>query len=85
LSKNGSQDYFSLNDISSLTQSFLNDKIFKIAYKDHNNKFFNYVHLKIKKMINKSFSYGSNHNKDKTLILIINVSDKMLYNEVKAE
>ena len=74
---------YSLTNILGKTQKFLNDKIFKIDLKKRINEGdpnFDFFHLKIKKI--------SSNGEDQTasvVIQIIDMSDKMLYNEVKAE
>jgi methyl coenzyme M reductase gamma subunit len=70
---------------------FCDDKIFQILNQKSPDERFKYVHFKIKKIKereNKSRFFGVNENGEgaafKTLIQIIDMSDKMLYNEVKA-
>jgi signal transduction histidine kinase len=64
----------------STKQSFLDDKVFKIDINDNNASFFNlaqtykYVHLKVKNFFDDEF-----------LIQIIDISDRILYNDAKAE
>ena len=66
---------YNLEEILEKSQHFLNDKIFEIDIEDFENApDFKYVHLKVKNIKNQ-----------RTLIQIIDMSDKMLYNEVKAE
>ena len=57
----------------------LNDKVFKIDVKENDLIDFRFVHLKIKEF------QVSEYSKKRTLIQIIDMSDKMLYNKVKAE
>lgn len=61
------------------SQEFLKDKIFEIEFKRKASEGapdFNFVHLKVKKI---------KESTDRILIQIIDMSNKMLYNEVKAE
>ena len=53
--------------------------MFKIDDSKTNKDDFSFVHLKVKE-----FPFGE-ENKKKTLIQIIDMSDKMLYNEANAE
>ena len=57
----------------------LNDKVFKIDVKENDSIDFRFVNLKIKEF------QVSEYSKKRTLIQIIDMSDKMLYNKVKAE
>ena len=69
------QTLYNLEEILEKSQSFLNDKVFEIDIENSENApDFKYVHLKIKNIKN-----------ERKLIQIIDMSDKMLYNEVKAE
>lgn len=69
------QTLFNLEEILKRPQNFLNDKVFEIDIENFENApDFKYVHLKVKNIKNQ-----------RTLIQIIDMSDKMLYNEVKAE
>ena len=69
------QTVYNLQEILGKSQSFLNDKVFEINVKPiEDAPEFKYVHLKIKKIKN-----------ERTLIQLIDISDKMLYNVVKAE
>ena len=69
---------------------FCEDKIFEILDNDHPEKRFKFVHLKVKNIKDRS-NQSANPNdtksdaKFKTLVQIIDMSDKMLYNESKAE
>ena len=66
---------YNLEEILEKSQNFLNDKVFEIDIDSHENApDFKYVTLKIKNIKNQ-----------RKLIQIIDMSDKMLYNEVKAE
>ena len=69
------QILYNLEEILQKSQDFLNDKVFEIDIENFENApDFKYVHLKVKNIKNK-----------RTLIQMIDMSDKMLYNEVKAE
>lgn len=69
------QTIYNLQEILQKSQNFLNDKVFEINVEHIDDApEFKYVHLKIKKIKN-----------ERTLIQLIDMSDKMLYNEVKAE
>lgn len=57
----------------------LNDKVFKIVDSTTNNDGFSFVHLKLKE-----FQFEE-ENEKRTLIQIIDMSDKIFYNEAKAE
>lgn len=64
-----------MEEILNKSQHFLNDKIFQIDIENcEDAPNFKYVHLKVKNIKNQ-----------RKLIQIIDMSDKMLYNEVKAE
>ena len=75
---------FSLRDLLKQTQAFVNDKIFQIIHEENQNENFRFVHLKIKKILS-STNKNERYRKERILLQIIDVSDKMLYNEVKAE
>jgi hypothetical protein len=66
---------FSLNNLMDKDLSFLTDKVFELVFTNQSSNNFKYVVIKMKK-----FS-----RKNKFLIQIIDMSDKMLYNEIKAE
>ena len=80
---------FTLRDLVSRKNEFWEDKIFEILDNDHPEKRFKFVHLKVKKIkerTNKSaYLHENTGTKYKTLVQIIDMSDKMLYNESKAE
>lgn len=80
----------SLKDLLDNKYSYLQDKVFEIDLQDdlqnsevdaHN---FKYVQIKMKKIKSTSLK-ASDKKKKRNLIQIINISDKILYNEVKAE
>ena len=63
-------------------QNKIVDKIFQITYKGVQCNFKRFVHFKLKNIKNNK---KVDNEKVKMLIQIIDVSDKMLYDEVKAE
>ena len=73
------------------SSEFLEDKIFELINTKADEERFKFVHLKVKQL--KEIEGHSNYmkyrdnsvNSSKKLIQIIDMSDKMLYNEVKAE
>jgi hypothetical protein len=81
---------YTLRDLINKKSSFWEDKIFEVLDNNHPEKRFKFIHLKVKKI--KERGGKSAYLKEKvdesdykTLIQIIDMSDKMLYNEVKAE
>jgi hypothetical protein len=84
-SANVNESHFSLNDlIQNKKSDFFNDKIFEIKIKkEDNDQKFKYVQIKTQE-VKDSQCKGRNKGK-KILVQLIDVSDKMLYNEVKAE
>ena len=82
-------EVYSLRELIDKKAKFCEDKIFQILENEDPENRFKYVHLKIKniKERGKKSAYFGNEETIgfKTLIQIIDMSDKMLYNEVKAE
>lgn len=81
---------YTLRDLIRKKNSFWEDKIFEVLDNNHPENRFKFIHLKVKKI--KELGSKSAYLKEKvdesnykTLIQIIDMSDKMLYNEVKAE
>ena len=76
----------SLAQLITKTQLYLEDKIFELMVRDTSEKesqSFKFVQLKMKKI--KMQTKGKKHRKEGILIQMIDMSEKMLYNEVKAE
>jgi signal transduction histidine kinase len=86
--ENVSDQTYSLREILTQSNDFLEDKIFEVLNSTSHQKF-RYVHLKVKKI--KEWNNFTNNplsrrnQGSKTLVQILDMSDKMLYNEVKAE
>ena len=79
---------YSLTDIFSFPEGFLSDKIFKIEYANDSDSFENssslhYVMLKVSKIKRKANKKSEKGEKiaDKYLLQIINMDNKVLYNE----
>ena len=82
---------YSLKDILTVKQSLISEQMFQITQKNNTSGKFRYVHIKKKQMgsdgstnSNKEVS-GLSNIVDNILLQIIDVSDKMLYNKVKAK
>ena len=84
---NNEDSLFTLREILGKNQKFLNDKIFQLnlsydsTIQTSATQKFKFLQLKIKKFKNQR----KKNEGEKILIQLIDVSDKMLYNEVKAE
>jgi signal transduction histidine kinase len=72
--KDNNEQSYSLLDFLHKKQKFFRDKIFEITLKANSSQKFKYVQIKINKVQTK-----------KMIVQLIDVSDKILYNEVKAE
>ena len=88
--KSDEENVYTLRDLIQKKHTFWEDKIFEVLDNNHPEKCFKFIHLKVKKI--KERDCKSAYLKEKvdesnykTLIQIIDMSDKMLYNEVKAE
>lgn len=78
------QEKLSINDIAALDPNLINGKVFELNLNklEHDQKGaeFTYAHIKVNKIKKSKDSEDS-----RIMIQIIDIKDKMLYNEVKAE
>ena len=67
--------------------NYFSDKVFEIQFRDKDaNQAFRFVQIKASKILqNETNADGETEQVKKILVQLIDVSDKMLYNEVKAE
>lgn len=80
------QEKLSINDIAALDPNLINGKVFELNLnkleQDQKGAEFTYAHIKVNKI---KKSTDSEDSLPRIMIQIIDIKDKMLYNEVKAE
>ena len=78
---------YSLRDLIHRKHNYFSDKVFEIQFRgDEADQAFRFIQIKVSKIIqHEKTNEGQTERVNKILVQLIDVSDKMLYNEAKAE